>query len=774
LANNEEIHNIKIKIDDSEAKKFDAEEKARLKVQTARAIEEEKRKTMAFKDGIEQKRQARKKSEKEAIDAEKKLADEQKKSIDEQIRNINRLAESEKKRIAGIESKASENLRRSALNNRIQSSLSGFTGSNVNEIRQQVSELKKFRDGLALNDPLIAKVNNRIRELNATLRIFTNTSKTSSAQLLEMGENMATIGIALKLAGMQIWAMIKPLKDFAINSITTGAELSLLRKNFRGSAQDIELFKKATANTVTESSLIKLSNQATDLGLSLEQQALFFSLAEDKADMYGGSIEDNFQKLLFATENGTRGLKNVGIETAKYNEELKRLVEEQKGSVEISQTENGEKEITIKNLDAETQKRLKVQAVLNLSGVTLDQVNNKQKDNKDLIDSLGVTYDEFSSSLGSAFGDNSREMVDNFSKSLEIVGLTSQNTGLTVGKVAGAIGQAIAAIIKYGNVLGIVINTFPKFIDGLKKIYDGVTAVNRVLGLPVPSGWKNSILSALDGVIQRIRDVIYFLGLLPSQKADEELPANPGTKDTPKKTPKQNSSSNSGNTQAEEKQLNFLETLRQKVRELQDEIKSLNEQLTQTDLLEYERLRIEEEIVKKREELNELIKETIALLETASKGRGGNARGRAPGERGEQNGRPQGDIDTEKALTELEEERLRYANQIKDEFLNMLQITGLMNTEFGRIIQMIQSIIGGFSSGFNLVSGIIGFVTSLIPGGGAISAVAGRSVSPMQGGIPNQRMPININIPIKGTMDGQKFLVENMSDYNIRVNLTNA
>lgn len=758
MAKEEELK-IKVKIDDSEEKKYDAEHKARLKVQTAREIEEEKRKTMAFKDSIEQKKQARKKYEREAVEADKRIANEQKKAIDEQIKNINRLADAEKKRQRDIENKAINNLNKASTSNRINNTLSGFTGATVNDIKAQVSELKKYRDTLATTDPMIGKINGRIFELNRSLKMVTTTTKTSSAQFLEMGENMATIAIAVKLAGMQLWAMLKPLKDFAVNSITTGAELTVLRDNFKGSAQDIELFKKATSGTVTEASLIKLSNQATDLGLSLEQQALFFSLAEDKADKYGGSVEDNFTKLLFATESGTKGLKSVGIETAKYNEELARLVKEQKGSVEISQNENGEKEITIKNLDAETQKRLKVQAVLNLSGVTLDQINNKQKDNKDIIDSLGVTYDEFSSSLGAAFGQSSREMVDNFSRSLDLVGLSSEKSGITVGKLAGAVGQAIAALVKYGNVLGIIINTFPKFIDGLKSIYNAIGTVNKFMGLPVPNTWANSIVGALDVIIQKVREAIYFLGLLPSEKAIEELPANPGTKDIVKPPKDKKGGSPTSNTAEQQKQLTFLEELRRKILDLQDEIKSLNSQLADTNLKEYERLRIEEEIVKKREELNELMRETIDLIETASKGRGGNARGKAPSERDPQNGKGQGDSDTEKVLAEIEAEKLRLATQIRDEFFNMLTLSGLMSTRFGEIVQMVKTLIDGLSSGFNFVSsisGLLGMVFAPVTGGASIPIAAG--VGGIAGGMPRSGGMPNVQVVFKNAVSFGKAL----------------
>ena len=75
-----------------------------------------------------------------------------------------------------------------------------------------------------------------------------------------------------------------------------GADFQELRSNFVGSAQDLELFRKATAGTVTDGGLIQLSNYTSDLGVSLKDQALLFSLAEDASDKYGGTVAENFEK----------------------------------------------------------------------------------------------------------------------------------------------------------------------------------------------------------------------------------------------------------------------------------------------------------------------------------------------------------------------------------------------------------------------------------------------------------------------------------------------
>ncbi|HEX2866103.1 MAG TPA: hypothetical protein VHO03_03625 [Ignavibacteriales bacterium] len=178
----------------------------------------------------------------------------------------------------------------------------------------------------------------------------------------------------------QALELSKKIVDFVQEPLNKAAEMEVLRSTFQGSAEDIELFRKATAGTVTEAGLIKLSNQATDLGITMKDQAIFFNMAEDAADKYGGSIEENFQKIVYATEGNTKGLKQLGIEKAKYEEIVKDLAKA-----------HGE-EIT--KLDADTQKQIRLQAILIASGQTIDDVNAKQADSKDRLEQIAVAAEE--------------------------------------------------------------------------------------------------------------------------------------------------------------------------------------------------------------------------------------------------------------------------------------------------------------------------------------------------------------------------------------------
>jgi hypothetical protein len=191
------------------------------------------------------------------------------------------------------------------------------------------------------------------------------------------------------IAGLSVFGYgTSQLFDLGTQLVKSAAELDVLRSSFRGTASDMQLFEKATAGTVTEANLLKMSNQATDLGLSMEQQAILMSLAEDAADKYGGSVEDNFGRVLKASEGSTKGLKELGIQKAVYDQTVQKYVSGY-GAQQLSQ------------LDAETQKWIQVQAVIDAAGVSLDDVGNKMPDFADKIDQVTKRWEDFKTSVGS-------------------------------------------------------------------------------------------------------------------------------------------------------------------------------------------------------------------------------------------------------------------------------------------------------------------------------------------------------------------------------------
>lgn len=209
-----------------------------------------------------------------------------------------------------------------------------------------------------------------------------NTARSSGGLLENIFGSVSSIAAA---AGIGLTGAA--LFSFGKDAITASAQLGVLRDNFKGTTQDLELFQRATAGTVTEASLLKLSNQATDLGLSIKQQAILLSLAEDAADKYGGGVEENFQRVLKASEGGTKGLKDLGIQKAIYDDIVKSYLNDY-GVKNLNQ------------LDSETQKWIQVEAMIKATGVTLDDIAKKLPDAADKIEAIGVKWDRFKNKSG--------------------------------------------------------------------------------------------------------------------------------------------------------------------------------------------------------------------------------------------------------------------------------------------------------------------------------------------------------------------------------------
>ncbi|MDZ4210710.1 MAG: hypothetical protein U1C59_03210, partial [Methylotenera sp.] len=201
------------------------------------------------------------------------------------------------------------------------------------------------------------------------------------------------------------------------------------RESFKGTRAELELLQQATAYTVGEASLIKLSNQATALGVSLEQQAILFSLAEDAGDKFGVGVEEGFSKIINASEGAIRGVKDIGIETKVYNKIVEDLAKAH-GDV-------------ITNLDPEIQKQIRLQAILQASGQTMDDVTGKIADNADKLQQSKVVYERLNSEIGRTLSTFMLPLISSYTN------LIAKVTDLSP-LLAGLTGATVTLAISYG------------------------------------------------------------------------------------------------------------------------------------------------------------------------------------------------------------------------------------------------------------------------------------------------------------------------------------
>jgi ABC-type transporter Mla subunit MlaD len=331
-----------------------------------------------------------------------------------------------------------------------------FDSKAFDDLRKELSKNRNELNALARDTVKGSaewkKYKDEVKQINATLKLsnkeFANqiiaakkSSKAiddahNSTQKLEKGTKKLSDRFVIT-AG-DISSVIGSIVQFGSKSIQMASELAVLRSNFQGTNTELSLFRTATAGTVSDGSLIKLSNYASDLGVNMEDQAKLFSLAEDAADKYGGTVEDNFERVINASDGSARGLRAVGISVKDFEQEVNRLVKTQG--------------IHLDAMSAEEQQNVRLQAIYNLTGTTIETVKNKTADAADKLAILKVKSEEvmvsFGSGFVSAFG-NGEKAIDSFSRTADGLGDVMDALGRQAGTVANDIANAFSTAMDW-------------------------------------------------------------------------------------------------------------------------------------------------------------------------------------------------------------------------------------------------------------------------------------------------------------------------------------
>jgi len=253
------------------------------------------------------------------------------------------------------------------------------------ELKSVQSEMDKLvKDGKRGSDEYKAlqgnagALSNQIKGLGREFKGLSGDTDTSSGSFKNFVANTQSITQGLLAAGLA--QIAKQMYEVSLNSARFEVLTESFGQQFSGNVQlakeTLDDFRTATAGTVTDANLIKLSNQASDLGVGLKEQTILFSLAEDAADKYGTSVEEGFQKVILATQGNEKGLKSLGISKAEY----KTILED------LSKAYGND----ISKLDAETQQQIRLEAIIKASGQTYESATSKVKDSADKHESLLV------------------------------------------------------------------------------------------------------------------------------------------------------------------------------------------------------------------------------------------------------------------------------------------------------------------------------------------------------------------------------------------------
>jgi hypothetical protein len=600
-----------------------------------------------------------------------------------QIANINRIAKARKELEAAIEKSAAQRLRLAANQNVSQQKAdSKFTGQSVElgsvaALTQQIAHFRQLRDSVNTNSKDFATYQQKVQQLTAAKKELTGTTNSLTGMVGKFGAGLVSI------------VAVQQAYNLALNS----AKFQVMREAFQGSEKDLQAFRQASANTVSDASLIALSNQASDLNINLKDQAILFAFAEQQADKYNTSTEEGFQKVFAIITGSTKGLKDLGIVKSDFTALTEKLAKEQ---------------------GKEVDEQIRLQAILTLTNKTYEDAVNNQMDMADTLETVHVQAKNVA--------DEHFNLLDLFSSLNPVTGFLNVGIEDLGKKETKAKDDAMLLIGSLDNFN----SKIPGWGAGTEDLRNYF--INLAETFLTTANTAGLIQDALSGTS------------INRKGGDASIPLQ----GEGKKKIKTSGRTKSGSNNTPEKTLNFLEQFRENVKALENDIKTLNTLMSSADIKEYEKLAIQDQLIAKQRELNELKRINLGLegiLPTGSiPGTPGLVTGIVKATQQNSNQPSPGDEDTENEIARIEELRLSYAQQIDDNFMKMLQSTGIMETQFGKIVNAIRSVFEGISSGVGFIGGIFGFIKTLIPGGGAIPSLPDGAGGGSQG-LPNYSMP---------------------------------
>lgn len=263
----------------------------------------------------------------------------------------------------------------------------------LSEAKEELSKAKEGTKEFANAGTKVNFFTGKILDSNSAIKGFSQSSKMSNFQLLEMGENLTVVAAGLMYAVNSAISFAKEIYDIGLK----GAQLQNMRNYFEEmsggitqATDNLNLLSSAAAGSLDEKQLIEFTNKMMALGYSIDDTAKIMDISETASDNLGISIESANDALLKFIQSGRgRGLYQYGIDVNEVNKKMREM--------------SGLTEKQIKDLDSEVQERLRSQAVLSLYGRSLDDIKNKEKDNADQIESLKVSLKNISDTFAEGF-----------------------------------------------------------------------------------------------------------------------------------------------------------------------------------------------------------------------------------------------------------------------------------------------------------------------------------------------------------------------------------
>lgn len=622
-----------------------------------------------------------------------------------------------------------------------QKSDSKFTGqsSELGSLNH-IQGLRRTLKNTAPGTDQYAALNTRLKELSANYNLATGKNSLFNRGLLETGENLVTISAGLYFAATG-------LMRFAGSTVTAFAE--------------------------QERSQLQLKAVTGD---NIAQYERFIGLSSDMQNKWG--IPDEVTQSLIAysvAQERSEGQITKNIEAARIlaivqGIDIQSAYKQVEATLEGNTRSLGRNEKDFKGL---TQEQLE-------NGAAVDLIISKWGKLGDIQDSTSVK----TAKLSAAWSESKETIGSVIVDALSPLGESLANIGLKGQDVVKWVASAVIGIDKFSGII--------KITDKVSK--DLISTFGNMAGqLPVVGGFYSSITS----YAMQYRDMLYsIIGV-------QDAMSNGATFDNARggnrgginlKDPTANSGTlfkggrtGTGSNNTPEKTLNFLEQFQKQIQDLETDITSLNSLMGTAGIKEYEKLQLQDQLIAKQKELNELKRIGLTLgspmsldgllaqevdlpgmiMRRGIKLPSSYANDPRPDmSSGEFQAMIQAQIDKERAI-------LDYSSQAADKFLSILETSGMIDDEFMNIINTFKNAIGTGNEFFNILDGFL----SVIPGGGIISSVIGsEGGGGGMGQLPNYTMPQNntnnVTVVLRNPVTFRKAFEVTSAEQNTRVAIT--
>lgn len=343
-------------------------------------------------------------------------------------------------------------------------------------IKEQIKYWNQYKSTLAGTNPQIGATTKHINQLKTSLNNVKGGGASRSDW--EHWENLTTVFLGLAVA---IGATAKILFNFASQAIKSAAELEVYGKKFielAGSEskarEQLELLRQASTGNLNDIELIKYSNKMQLLGISAMETAQLLDIVERKADDVGVAFSEGESALQsFILTGRGKALKELGINIIDVQNEMQRLT--------------GLTQEQIDKMDDEDKQVLRTNALLSRYGSTIDEINKKQKDTGDRIQSLSTGWENLKTTIGSGLIEPFNAVYSLFDKIgvkgevvdkvlVQMVHTLVQPPWYTFPKVLGDIADKFGA---WGNAIFLVTEPMLYLLSLLSKTEQQFSKINK-------------------------------------------------------------------------------------------------------------------------------------------------------------------------------------------------------------------------------------------------------------------------------------------------------